>query len=454
MPNFIPWPFRKSRLARGVDTDGNRWIQVDARRQRGRIVYQEVAADSPPPDPSTLISAVMLQRESFARWISTPLTSARKAVKVIPSLLDIQLPFSLETCEYAIVETAATPNRRGVAGLVVGARHTDIEARLRLLQEMALCPHILDQEAMALWEQLLAECPVAAHGSTSLLVYVASDRLTLVVGRNGRFVAAHTMKDFHADSLYRAVKPYLAQEPDSLIWFQAGPATAHHPAQQAIDSVSSMLDVKPPTLINEPSTFLARAAARRALCLTASRTNLRRGRFLHPVEAERMARRSYLAAAACLVAGLFLLASNIAWRVAAEHRSATLQNALREAAVSITGNPRLVPPKQELTAAKRSVEAQALLYAPFVAPFQPPLTAPLKAAIAAANTHSMTIEAVTLNRRAMVMHGLAPDWNKCERAAASLSQEGWRPRLEHKETRATGTQVGYVLRLTPRNETL
>jgi len=43
---------------------------------------------------------VLSVRETFTRWIEAPFSSARRARKILPTLLDIKLPFALEDCVY------------------------------------------------------------------------------------------------------------------------------------------------------------------------------------------------------------------------------------------------------------------------------------------------------------------------------------------------------------------
>lgn len=411
----------------------------------GRIRYKPAGS---PPHRQTVIAACMLQRESFARWLTIPLLSARKAERVIPTLLDIQLPFPLDTCEHSLVALAPSQAGRGASALVVGARHSDIAARLKSLSLAGADPHILDQEGIALWSQAVEEFPdVGKAGTTSAILYCANSHTTLSLGQNGTFLSAHTWRNPDFDLLQRVLKAHLGHRADSFRWFLAGPSTAPERTGELLRMLSSSLGIPEIRRVDDPGSFLARALARRALCGLSTRSNVRTGQFLHPAERSRVYRQPYLSAVACLAAGLLLCGVNASWRAAAARRTAVLQRELHQLAVSITGNPRLVPPRQELFAARRFVQEQEKANAPLMAAFAPHLVHPLHAVLDISSRHNLVFESLSLNRQALVAHGWARDRGACDRTAAGLAQSGWRTSIEQKESRPGDSQQGFVLRM-------
>jgi hypothetical protein len=452
-PRF-PSIFFPPRIAYGIDVNRDQLIRIEATRRHRRCDFRQLPDNGEPIGPNAIVSTCLLQRESFVRWLSAPLASPRKAEKVFPSLLDIQLPFPIETCEFSLVDVQPSTDRRSTMGLVAGARHTDISNRLASLNQLGITPRILDHEGLALWSQLQEEYPAVAEKNTfSAVLFITSDRLTLAVGRGSSFLGAHTMKDADPDLIQRILKSYLPETPSSFLWFWSGPGAANSELTRRLQSMTIPSGAGPAKLVREPETFLARALAARALTSGPCRCNLLSGKFLHPAEHIHQKQRPFKTAILCLMASLTLGATTLTWKIAAQQRSATMQQELRNLAVSITGSPRLVQNKQELIAARRAMSVQDKLYAPFMAPFIPSLPEALKSILGAAALNGLTIESLTMNRQAIIAHGLATKWTQCEKAADSLSGSGWTARIDKKDTTVGETRVAFVLRLTPSNET-
>lgn len=451
-PRLTSIPFRP-RTVLGVDLDGTRVISVEATRRHGRIELKQRTNDSAAPDPGTPVAACLLQRESFVRWLTAPLASASKAEKVFPSLLDIQLPFSLETCEFSVVAIQSAANRRSTLGLVAGARHSDIDARLSTLNRSEITPRFLDQEGLALWTQLQTEYPVLSDPETaSAVLYCASDRITLAVGRGDSLLGAHTMKVADPELVGRILKSYFPEPPSSFLWFLAGPAALNHETSGRLQSLSAHFGPSSGKVVREPGTFLARALATRALTPAHCYCNLLSGKFLHPEDLARQKRYPYVTAALFLIAGLTLCLTTLSWRLAARQRTATMQRELKTIAVAIAGSPRLIQDRQEVLSARRVIENQGKLYSPFMAPFSPTLADTLKTILSTCSQNNITIESLTMNRQSIIAHGFAAKWSQCEHTATALSSSGWTAQVTRKDTVAGETRMAFVLRMTPSHE--
>lgn len=444
----------RPRTVHGIDIDRDRIIRVEATRRHGRVEFRQLQESQASSSPGVPVSACLLQRESFVRWLTAPLASSGKAEKVFPSLLDIQLPFSIETCEFSLVDVQPAADRRATMGLVAGARHSDIDSRIALLSRMGITPRILDQEGLALWTQLLEEYPaVSANDTASAVLYLASDRLTMAVGRGTSLLGAHTMKEADSDLVCRILKSYFPDPPSTFLWFWSGPAAANDEVTRRFLTLPPPYGASLAKVVREPETFLARALAARALAAGPYRCNLLAGKFLHADDRSRQERKPYITATLALIAGLTLCATTLTWHIAARQRSAAMQRELRDIAVAITGSSRLVQDKQEVFAARRAITAQTKIYSPFMAPFTTTLADTLKAVLAASHQNGLTIESMTMNRQSIIAHGFAPKWNSCEKTAASLSGSGWTAQATRKDTVAGETRVAFVLRMTPSNET-
>ena len=428
------------RSAVGVDSDPDGLILMRATR-RGRNPSCETIS----PDALTsneTVAACLLQRESFIKWLTVPLPSARKAERVFPSLLDVQLPFSVEDCGFALVRTRPTADLTGTRGLLVGARNGDIEKRLGELQAAGVNPHVLDQESLALWSQGLQEWPAEPH--VRVLVYLGANRTTLVIGQGDEILGAHSLRQADPDQILRLLKSTFPTPPAASQWMWTGPLAADPEGVQKLQAALATRWPGPMKVARDPKTFLARALAVRALNSTSSRCNLRGGSFTHPLFARRQGQRPYRAAATLLCAALVLSAVNLTWQMTSQHRLNRAQDRIRALAVDIAGSPRLVPRGQEILGSQRALATQTRLMAPFLAAEQP-LAETLRTVLTIGRDEGLAIETLTLNGQTVVLHGLVPKWNQCERAVVRLKKHGTNVKAERKDAPSGEERLAFVI---------
>ena len=178
-------PFRP-RVCYGVTLAGGVAVTVRAWRSSGGTVRQAVltpgeTAVRRPPAGGLAESArsggvtvgCLAVQESLTLWLNSPLASRAKAEKVLPALLDIQLPFPVEDCLYRFVEFRRTPEGT-VSALVCAARREAIQACLERYQAQGTDPMLLDHEGLALWTQSLVEWP-AEPRRYRVLICLAND---------------------------------------------------------------------------------------------------------------------------------------------------------------------------------------------------------------------------------------------------------------------------------------
>ena len=440
-PASAPW----THTAYGVDSDQGRLTIVKATRRGGHLTFS--AAN--PKDLSTggAVAACALQRESFIKWLTAALASARKAEKVFPALLDVQLPFSIEDCQFTLVETRPAPGRVGTCGLVAGARSADIEKRLAGLHDAGVEPHVLDQEGLALWSQCLDEHPVAKESNPlRAILYLGSERVTLAVGLGDEFLGAHSLRQADAEQLVRLLKSYATPAPTATQWLWTGPLAADLAAvEKGFADLAGRWPGSTLKVVRDPATFLARALANRALTDGPCRCNLRSGKFLHPLLQQRETRAPYRWAAGLLAAGLLLVAVNLAWEVASNRMLTRARDTIQTVAVEIAGSPRLVPRGQEVLSARRALDLQSRQLEPFLAGIERPLPATLNSVLAVGQAEGVTFDSLTLNRQALVVHGLAAKWSQCERVVAPLKALGSNVKVERKDSPTGETRVAFVL---------
>ncbi len=90
-------------VAFGIDFSASKSVIVRAVGRGRRVRFEAL-----PALPEQVECAAALPTyECFARRIVAPLASAEKARKVLPSLLDVQLPFPIEKCVSLFPEVIA-----------------------------------------------------------------------------------------------------------------------------------------------------------------------------------------------------------------------------------------------------------------------------------------------------------------------------------------------------------
>lgn len=466
----------RSTIGYGIDLSAGRIAIVRAAAGRGRVESSIVLNEPFPAAGGTLpsmagaigkdaargavVAACLSVPESFARWLQTPLSSVAKARKVLPSLLDIQLPFPLETCVYHFpqVRRAGGAKSGAVDALGVAARTQDIAARLALLRQAGLDPERLDHEGIALWTQSLREMPVE-RGASRVVAHVGEDHAALVIGRGADFLGAHGirlgLRDLaagDADALARFVQRMrqvaLAQWPQAgepaVQWVWTGPGAAR---TDLLDAVRAALADAGHVLFlshREPDTFLARALATRAAADEPLACNFRTGEFAHPLATRRRDAAVARTALLLLAAGLLLGAMNGTWRGFLARRTARVQADVNETAQRLAKMSR-IPRGQEVLVARRAIEERAGLTVPFLRAFDPSLANLVGDLLEAAREQAVMLDTLSIRADSATVGGAAEDWNRCETLAALLRDRGYSASVERQDA-GTDERVHFTIR--------
>jgi phosphoribosylcarboxyaminoimidazole (NCAIR) mutase len=400
-----------------------------------------------------VLAGVMSAQESFARWIHTPLNAPEKALRVLPSLLDVQIPFPLEICEHTVAAVQRAENR-AVDLLAVAARREDVRQRLSEYEKAALDPEILDHEGLALWTQSLREAPLE-RGAARIVAYVGLDHSTLVVGHgtDQGFTGAHGVRIGFKQLLdrqagdeaarqfaVRAQQVTRAQIPgriskDSLQWFWTGPGAEEPDAIQSLENV--LQNLGPPvfrTHAKAPA-FLARALAIRALGGAPLPCNLRGKSTAHPKTASRISALHRRTVQWLSAAGIALCVAGMTWQGILQARDHEIQTELTRTAQSLSGLQQ-VPKGQELLVTRRALKDQADHYKPFLAFFRPSQADLLARVLQKCTQLGIRIESLSLRPESAAIMGSATDWNHCDAAAAILRKAGYIIEIERQDAGA------------------
>lgn len=396
-----------------------------------------------------ILCAALPAQESMIRWLEAPLPSINKARKVLPSLLDIQLPFPLETCVHGfpVLETSDTGR---ICALAIAARRENVETRLAECAELNMDPQCLDHEGWALWTQSLFEHPDVS--GFRIVTYLGVDRTVWVMGENERLLNAHASK-LGADQLAnaavdrpepstrewrdRAMRYLRAQTTNRsdtpMHWIWTGPGAKD---KALIRTLETLLLAEQDTLTfsihDRPATFLARALALRALRPHESLWNFRTGDLAQPAIRRWRERARRQTAWTALAAGLILCAFNLAFGALTNMQNRRADRELEQQAKTITGYPS-IPRGQERIVTQRAVEEQREQLHPFLHAFQPSHTEVLRDILQWGWSGGLHYESVTLRPDHLLIQGVADDWDACEVLKDQLNAEGWTVQLDRQE---------------------
>jgi hypothetical protein len=419
----------------GVDVQDGRLVAVRGERVRGRVVLAEVAEDAARSGRLPCVAALAV-REGFARWVQAPFASFRKARRVLPTLLDIQLPFPMETCRHIVagMERAENGNARALA---VVARTDDVDRRLAVCREAGVDPRALDYEGLALWTQSLRERPPAA-GDPALRIVVAlsRDRAALAVGRGARFLGAHAAPGGEGAAIARLLRAHAAPEGEGALRVWTGVGAGDAEAVRRLDGALAADWPGPSWTPDRPGAFLARALATRALLDGPWPCNLRVGDRAHPAAArmERLGARR--AAVAVLAAGLLLIGA--AWTVGTlgARREAAVDRDFRNLANALAGYPVAARRGDAVRVAREETAARVAKRRPLDAVFEPSLLDVLAGVARTAGEWDLDIHAIALTRDAVTVQGTAAAWEGGERLSRRLGDAGYAVTLRRDEALA------------------
>jgi Tfp pilus assembly PilM family ATPase len=449
----------------GIDLSADHVTVVQVSSVRGKIDHAVIldeprsapggtlpsVADAIAKDTETggaAAAACMAVHESFTRWLQTPLVSIAKARKVLPSLLDIQLPFPLETCVYHVLQfrRAAGAKAGAVDALAAAARTQDVTARLESLRQSGLDPERIDHEGLALWSQALREFPVE-RDALRVVAFIGHDHSSFVFGRGPDFQAAHSVRfglrdvvsgtaDATTQLAQRARQAVRTLLPDSaeqaVQWIWTGPGVERADVLDAIRAALGELGTARFLTPAEPASFLARALAVRAVEADSLSCNFRTGALAHALEGRRALAAEARAATAILAAGLLLCALNGGWQWFLGRRMDQVQLAVNETARSLAKMDR-IPKGQEVLVARRAIEDRAAMTLPFLHAFEPPLTSVITDTLRAAREKRITLESLSLRVDSAALTGSAEDWNHCEALAELLRERGYSASVERQD---------------------
>jgi hypothetical protein len=377
------------------------------------------------------VAAAMPAGEATLRWLQTPFRSRTKARRVLPSLLDIQLPFPVEECRCVYPRTEPSDDG-SIRALAVAVRETDMARRLDRLGELGLDPTHLDHEALALWEGVDGPDNVTSP-EYRIVVYLSPDRVSMASGAGRRLVSAHGLRWSGARSDLSALLPRMAHilrsqcsDPDRpVVWWWTGPLAGRTDLVDEMERDLASRRAVRFVYTEDPASHLARCLATRAMREDASGWNLRGGGWEHPSLRRKRDRRDVRQIVAGLGLGAMLIALNAGWKTVLDRRNRALDHALREVAAELTGLPeRAIEPGLARHVVETHLREPGRPKDPFVRSLRGGAAEPLFQAVQEAWRLQLNLTQVEFQQGRLTVRGNGPNEATCRDYAASLEEEG------------------------------
>jgi type II secretory pathway component PulL len=399
-----------------------------------RQVLGTIARDVQRGTAALAVAAPAVQ--TVVRRLRAPFASVRKAARVWPSLLDVELPFPVEAAACAF--GPARVENDGTVAIAAAIRHVDLAAWDDRCRAAGCEPTHADAEVLALWEQLALEVPPVRAEQPRALAWLGADHAVLIRGRGTECMAAHVLRaspmamapdarpsfgDIWASRMSPILAAHLAEtESTELTLWWGGPAAEDEVVMADLRRrLSSGAAIRHEDL-RQPASLLARALARRAVA--GNGVNFKTGDCAHPARLRKEARARRMALGSVAAAAVLVLALNGGEAVWRQQQDARWQEHLTTAAQAIAGP--IIPRGQEVLMVERALtlrdeETEAFRHAldPVGVEYQAVRVLEDAAAL------EIDISRLTLSPLAITLEGAAASIQAVERLVERLERRAW-----------------------------
>lgn len=365
--------------------------------------------------------------------LNSPALPAAKRWRVLPALLDLQLPFPIDQCASAFVDTPAQ-----TVGLAV--RHEDLRAALDALASQDMNPERMVPLGWVLWTQAARECPAPDEDQRRAILWTAGDRIAVITGKGTVFGSMATVPSRNPDALRRTLHMAFGGADHALMAFCVGPDAAdvardvaQWPAPWSVTSCP----------VASPEAFLARSLAVDALLDRGHDAQLRQPPLAHPRRTSAVPRALRTATAGILAGALLLLVANLAARhvIAADEKSAAM--ALSERLRLVAGYPvntrgaRAVLEAREALAERLDARIERLR--------APTAATALLRVLQVAETSAVRLTHVALAEDGLTLSGRSSSPESAEAFAAALRLADFRVRLDADPQPAADGGIAFLM---------
>ncbi len=425
------------RIGYGVDQDDGVRVVVCAHRRRGRTVF-----DSPRVGPDVRIetgsgfcpvAAALSSGQAVLRLLSAPFSRPSKAVRVLPSLLEAGLPFSLEQC-IALFPEVRRSGPASVAALGAAALKSSITVRREALERAGVPVTRLDHEGIALWTRSLADEPPSAPDEPRAVVYVSPTRISLALGRGPVLEAAYGTARGSGEApsgARRALQAWRKSASEHVRGFWAGPTAEDATECAALEAELSRTGPFRFVSHEDPSVFLARALAARAVENPADGFFLT-GELEPPALRKAAEIRLRRAALFLLVSGVLLCVAAGGWRRKMARVEQDVLRNMNEWARETTGAV-TIPMGFEKDRVQEHLREQRAAAEPLAVFFEPSLVDAVSRLVERAYQLGIGVEQIRADPKSLEARGRAADWDAPRELTQRLQALGYGPELERRD---------------------
>ena len=431
-------------------------LTVAAGSDEAQRVLKTVAGEVARGAAALAVSAPATQ--TVIRRLRAPFASAAKAAKVWASLLDVDLPFPVESAVCAYVDPHVEDG--GTVAIAAAVRTPEFIAFTDACRAEGFDPTHCDAEALALWTQQGAEAPPARAGQPRVVVWLGAEHITVVRGRGVVLLASHVIRAVPAsggtafEGLWTArmrqiLEMHLAETGGSELdlWWAGPGAEDEGVVERLRRALPGDLAVRH-EIHRQPGSLLVRALARRAA--EGSGVNFRMNEFTHPaltVLREKALRRAY---GGVMAAAILVLALNLGEAALRHSQAALLQERLTQAAQAIAGNN--IPRGQERLMVERAIALRDRETQPFRDALDPVgQEGQLVRVLTETQALGIEISRLSLSAAAILIEGSAMSIQAVEGLSDRLRLYGWTVQSESPGRTPEGRQQ-FILKGTARNE--
>ncbi len=419
-------------------------LSVAADSDEAARVLKTVAADV--EKGVAALAACAPAAQTAVRRLRAPFASPRKAAKVWPSLLDVELPFPVESAACFYGEPRLADG--GTVAIAAAVRKSDLTAFGEACREAGFDPTHCDAEALALWSQQVAEAPPARADLPRALVWLGTDHVAIVRGRGAEFMAAHVLRasplagDPQAfEAVWAArVRPIVAAHlaetggAEMDLWW-AGPGAEDEARLARLRQMLPADYALRHEIHRLPASFLARALARRAA--DGAGVNFRSGEEAHPALRRLREREAKWAYGSVVAASLVVLALNAGESAFRRNRVAAAQRELTAAAQAIAGEA--IPRGQENLMVERAISRRDEETRPFRNALDPEgMETRLAQVLQDASALGIEISHLGLSPAAISIRAAVPNVQTIEAFAERLQAQDWTVQSEPAGTTPEG----------------
>lgn len=325
--------------------------------------------------------ALMPARYCMYRVLTPPALGHRRINRLLPGMLDLALPFSVEQCE-----TRFTLFREPLSGtqkaLALAVRHADIDAHLSGLQKRGLNPQLLLPEPWVIWRHAQRIWPEADASALKCIRLRHAHDHTLIVGRGANLLATATAPGNAAAGLFRLlIQAHERTGQTSRLLLDIGLEPSPEPPV-------------PATLLTVPDPENWRLCAMLdSLGSQALAQDLRLFHNSHPIVPDQRRKTAYGLAAVLVASALVTSATHVFSRRHAENRLRLARTTLQERLNDLAGYTVTRRGADALDAVREALDARIL---PAIEALSGPLPLPLlQTCLVAAGHHGVSLHEVT-----------------------------------------------------------